>query len=56
MAVGDVCVCCGCVEGGYLTGGEIDPETGLCVTCQPCPRCGEVDPPFDSDCPERAWH
>jgi hypothetical protein len=52
-AVGDVCVCCGGIEGGSPTGGEVDPVTGLCVTCQPCERCGEYTHPADSRCPGR---
>lgn len=50
-----VCKICGGVEGGMITGGEVDPITGLCITCQPCPRCGKVDhDPLHETCPE-AW-
>lgn len=36
------CSCCGAYEGGNPTGGAVDPVSGLCMTCQPCPRCGEM--------------
>jgi hypothetical protein len=36
-----VCVCCGGIEDGDPTGGEVDRVSGLCITCQPCSVCGE---------------
>lgn len=42
---GMTCVCCLQVDGkttGGVTGVEVDPTTGLCLHCQPCPECGEM--------------
>jgi hypothetical protein len=33
-----VCVCCGTSEEET----EIDAASGLCLYCQPCPRCGRL--------------
>ena len=48
------CECCGQTEGvcdGLIDGVAVDPITGLCLHCQPCPDCGEYgtscwDDPF----------
>lgn len=52
MKEGDVCVICGGIEGGSPTGGEVD-ESGVCVTCQPCPTCDEVTHEPGSQCFQR---
>lgn len=32
------CVCCMSPE----TTAAVDPTTGLCLYCQPCPKCGRL--------------
>lgn len=36
-----VCSCCGVREGDERQDGvAVDPASGLCLHCQPCPTCG----------------
>lgn len=46
------CVCCGEADGVEregVMGVEIDPSTGLCLYCQPCPACGRTGTGCDDD-------
>lgn len=41
------CVCCGVTEGDRDRDGvAVDPTSGLCLFCQPCPYCHR----FGTDC------
>lgn len=33
------CACCLMPEDDPVNGTDLDPATGLCLHCQPCPRC-----------------
>ena len=35
------CVCCLQID-GVRDGVEVDPQSGLCLYCQPCPECGQM--------------
>lgn len=40
------CSCCLMTEGVErfgVSGCEVDPVSGLCLYCQPCPNCGAFD-------------
>ena len=46
------CTCCGMTEGveiAGVTGVEVDPISGLCLFCAPCPYCGRLG----TDCEDR---
>jgi hypothetical protein len=45
---GDQCVCCLQTD-GFRGGVEVDPSSGLCLYCQPCPTCGETGSPCYED-------
>jgi len=43
-----VTVCESCQIPSTCEGGlEVDPDTGLCLACQPCPDCGRSDTDCD---------
>lgn len=45
-----VCVSCLTADGDVTRDGvAIDPDTGLCLHCQPCPRCGRMGTGCDDD-------
>lgn len=46
----DVCVCCLIEDGDEDNHGvAVDPTSGLCLHCQPCPHCER----FGTDCTDR---
>ena len=47
------CSCCLATEGVEregVVGVEVDPDSGLCLHCQPCPSCHR----YGTDCSD--WH